>query len=152
MKLHLLALSCAAVVLLSLPGGAALASGGRSAQWHAFFAQVLPLVPENFASVKGAYMRNDDVYAVKSGFDSKLVTNCHVFPTGAPQQWHMRCDTVGYTSADRLAADVGAALPGFTKGANMMGQPQWRDARHQTYITLVALGGILITHGDPDAY
>lgn len=152
MKRRLLALSCAAVVLVSLPGGPAVASGDRSAQWHTFFARVLPLVPENFASVKGAYMRKDDVYAVKSGFDSKLVTGCHVFTTGATPQWHMRCDTVGYTSVDRLAADVGAALSGFTKGANIMGQPQWKDARHQTYVTLVAFGGILITHGDPDAY
>jgi hypothetical protein len=152
MKRHLLAISYASVVLVLFLGGPAVASGGRSAQWHAFFAQVLPLVPKDFASIKGAYMPKDDVYAVKSHFDSKLVTGCHVFITGATPQWHMRCDTNGYTSADRLAADVGAALPGFTKGANIMGQPQWKDARHQTYVTLVALGGILITHGDPDAY
>ena len=151
MKRHLLALSCAALVLVSINGGPTLASGGRSAQWHAFFAQVLPLVPTNFASAKGAYIVTDDVYAVKSHFDSKLVAGCHVFTTGAISQWHMRCDTQGYTSEDQLAADVGAALPGFTKGTNMMGQPQWKDSRHQTYVTLVALGGILITHGDPDA-
>ena len=152
MKRHLLAISCAALVLISLPGGFAPAAGIRSAQWRAFFAQVLPLVPKNFASVKGAYMRKDDVYAVKAHFDSKLVTGCRIFTTGATPRWHMRCDTQGYTSADRLAGDVGAALPAFTKGTNMVGQPQWKDARHQTYVTLVALGGILITHGDPDAY
>lgn len=95
-------------------------------------------------------MPKDDVYAVTAHFDSKLVTGCHVFTTGATPQWHMRCDTEGYTSAQRLAADVGGALRGFTKGANMMGEPQWKDARHETYVTLVALGGILISHGDPD--
>lgn len=123
MKRHFLTLSCVAIVLLS-PGAPAAASGGRSAQWHTFFAQVLPLVTKNFAPVKGAYMRSEDGYAVKLHLDPKLVSGCQVFTTGATPQWHMRCNSEGYTSADRLAADVGAALPGFTKGTNMVGQPR----------------------------
>lgn len=152
MKRACLALLCAGSFVLTSPASfATAASTDNPARWRAFFAQVLPLAPKNFSSIKGAYLPHDDVYAVKVRFDPKLVTNCHVFVTGATPQWHMRCDTLGYDSLPSLVADVGAALPSFSKGANLMGEPQWTDKQHQTFVTIVAFGGILVSHGDPDA-
>jgi hypothetical protein len=139
-----------AVALAFSTSTTALADSGHAAKWHAFFGRVFPVVSKDFASIKGAPIPNDDVYATKAKFDPKLVANCHIFTTGYPAQWHMRCDSVGYNSLDALAADIGAALPGFNKGANVMGQPQWSNKSHQIYVTIVALGGILITRGDPN--
>lgn len=152
MERKLFAVLCAAAFVIASAGAASATGNGRAAQWRAFFAQVLPLVPKDFVPIKGAYLPQDDVYASKLHFDPKLVANCHIFTTGAQPQWHMRCDSLGYDSLTSLVADLGAALPTFTKGANMMGQPQWSDKQRQTFVTVVALGGVLITHGDPDAY
>lgn len=152
MKRKLFAFLCVAAFVLASPGGYARAtSNGHAGEWRAFFARVLPLVPKNFAAIKGDYLSHDDVYAVRTRFDPKLVANCRVFATGATSQWHMRCDSLGYDSLAPLVADVGAALPTFVKGANLMGEPQWSDRHRQTFVTVVASGGVLISHGDPDA-
>ena len=147
--------ACMLQIVAISSGGLAIAAGGYASEWRAFFARVLPLVPKDFSSVKGAYLPTDGVYAVKSRFDPKLVANCDIFATGATSKWHMRCDTLGYNSLADLTADVGAALPRFVKGANLMGEPQWTgrrtDRQRHIFVTIVASGGVLISHGDPDA-
>ena len=122
----------------------------RVRAWRAFFARVLPAAADNFASLRGA-LRRDDAYATKVPFDSRLVRDCQIFGSGYGEG-DLRCVAVGYDSkdgidVDALSADLTAALPGFTRDKNLMGEPRWRDDRHHTSVTIVFFGGVLVNHG-----
>jgi len=150
---------CSAVIAAML---AVLSSGDARANdsagvgaWRGFFHRVLPAARLNFAPLRGAFDRQSGNYVVKGPLNSAIVRNCIIFETGAldSHAWDLRCDISGYdgqaagpsTQDGTLTRNLAAVLPGFKRGKNLMGEPEWIDARH-TSVTIV-FGGILVKHG-----
>ncbi len=150
---------CSAVIAIMLalfPSGDARASDSAgAAAWRGFFQRVIPAARLNFAPLRGAFDAQSGNYAVKGSLNSAIVRNCIIFETGAldSHAWDLRCDISGYdgqaagpsTLPGTLTRNLGAALPGFTRGKNLVGEPEWIDAHHAS-VTIV-FGGILIKHG-----
>lgn len=143
-------------MLASLTSVAARASDSSgAAAWQAFFHRVLPAARLNFAPMKGAFDPKSGNYRVKGSLNPAIVRNCIIFQTGAldSHAWNLRCDISGYdgqaagpgTQPGALTKNLDAALPGFKRGQNLMGEPEWTDTHHDS-ITIV-FGGILIKHG-----
>jgi hypothetical protein len=122
--------------------------------WSAFFGTVLPAAPHDFAALRGAYDAANSEYRVRSPLNAKIVHDCKIFESGS-EGWNMRCALSGYTGQaagpmttdGSLTRDLTAALPGFRRTKNVMGEPQWR--RGDVAVTIV-FDGILITHGNAD--
>jgi hypothetical protein len=136
-------------------GGAHASNSAGIAAWRAFFQRVLPVARLNFVPLRGAFDAQSGNYAVKGSLHSAIVRNCIIFETGAldSNAWNLRCDISGYDSQaagpstlpGTLMRNLSAALPGFKRGKNLMGEPEWIDAHHAS-VTIV-FGGILIKHG-----
>ena len=148
-------LLCAAILTLAAPAEAASGSGSA---WRTFFAVVLPAAVGDFRSLRGAYDPRESSYAVKTRLAGAPVKECQIFQTGAGDShaWQLRCALSSSaeqaagpaTEEGPLTRAIGAAIPAFKRGKNIMGEPQWKGA-HGVAVTIV-FGGILITHGYSD--
>ncbi len=145
-----------AIMLAVFPSGGARASDSAdAAAWRFFFQRILPAARLNFAPLRGAFDAQSGNYAVKGSLNSPIIRNCIIFETGAldSHAWNLRCDISGYdgqaagpsTPSGTLTRNLAAALPGFKRGKNLMGEPEWIGAHH-TSVTIV-FGGVLIKHG-----
>jgi len=145
-----------AMMLAVYPSGNARATNSAgTAAWRGFFQRVLPAARLDFAPLRGAFDRNSGDYTVKGSLNSAIVKHCIIFQTGAldSHAWNLRCDISGYegqaagpsTLPGTLTTNLSAALPGFKRTKNLMGEPEWIDA-HRTSVTIV-FGGILVKHG-----
>ncbi len=122
--------------------------------WSAFFGTVLPAAPHDFVALRGAYDQANSEYRVRSRLNAKIVNDCKIFRS-AFGGWELRCALSGYagqaagpmTTDGSLTRDLAAALAGFHRTTNLMGEPQWR--RGDVAVTIV-FDGIAITHGKTD--
>jgi len=149
--------SAVIVILFAIvPSGSVRASDSAGASaWRGFFKRVLPAARLNFAPLRGTFDAKAGNYAVKVPLNPAIVMNCIIFETGAldSHAWDLRCDLSGNgrqaagpsTQPGALMKNVAAALPGFHRRKNLIGEPEWVDAHH-TSVTIV-FGGILIKHG-----
>jgi len=115
-------------------------------QWRTFFDKVLPVAPANFLPIRGAQestSRQGTYYAVSGSFYSALARICNVVVRD--QRWAVLCINsplyVGVYAVDQLAADITAALPpGFTRGTDSVGDPEWKSAT--TVVVLLDPGSV----------
>lgn len=146
----------AALATLPLPAGAG--APPDAAAWRAFFDALAPVARVDFVPLRGAFDPREGNYALKRPLDARLVNDCIILRTGAGDSlaWDLRCALTAFadqangpaTKDGPLVQMVGAALPEFRRGENLMGEPQWIGA-NRISVTVV-FGGILIRHGYSD--